>query len=151
MDYLYVENFSKTSVDNMEVVQNALKRTGAIVDSKLFPLIEEAENGNFLAQAELHDMFTYGYNGITPNYEMAKWYVKKLQAANLESEDPIRIAEGLKAIAKMHYQFEELLLASGAFMECFKYTVTNLDPNDWDSEIIKVVADNLEDYQDDSE
>jgi len=151
MDFVYLEDFSKTSVDNMELVQSALIETGAVVDTKLFPLIEEAENGNFLAQAEIQEMFTYGYNDVTPNYEMAKRYLKKIQATNLESQDPVRIAEGLKAKAKMHYQFDKLWLASDAFMECFKYTVVNLEPNEWDSEIIKVVADNLEDYQDDSE
>ena len=148
MNYTYIENFSKTSVDNMELVQSALKEANAIIDSKLFPLIEEAENGNFLAQAELFEMFVYGDNDIAPNYEMAKRYFKKLQDANIESKDPIRIAEGLKAAARMHYHFDELWLASDAYMECFKYTVTNLEPNDWDSEVIKVVADNLEDYQD---
>lgn len=151
MDYSYIENFSKTSVDNMELVQNALKKTGAIVDSKLFPLIEEAENGNFLAQAELFEMFVGGFNDVTPNYEMAKRYVQMVQLSNLQSEDPIRIAEGLKAVAKMHYQFDELWLASDAYLEAFRYTVINLEPNDWDSEVIKVVADNLEDYQDDIE
>jgi hypothetical protein len=151
MDFVYIENFSKTSVDNMELVQSALRETGAVVDTKLFPLIEEAENGNFLAQAEIQEMFTYGYNDVLPNYELAKRYIKKIQEANLESEDPIRIAEGLKAVAKMHYQFDEMWLASDAFMECFKYTVTNLEPNDWDSEVIKIVADNLDDYQDTEE
>ena len=151
MDYSYIENFSKTSVDDMELVQAALRETGAVVDTKLFPLIEEAENGNFLAQAEIQEMFTYGYNDVTPNYELAKRYIEKIQAANMESQDPIRIAEGLKAVAKMHYQFDEMWLASDAFMECFQYTVKHLEPNDWDSEVIKVVADNLEDYQDDSE
>ena len=151
MDYTYIEDFSKTSVDNMEVVQAALAETSTVVDTKLFPLIEEAENGNFLAQAELFEMFVYGNHDITPDYQMAKRYFEKVQAANIESQDPVRIAEGLKAAARMHYHFDKLWLASSAYMECFKYTVANLEPNDWDSEVIKVVADNLEDYQDDSE
>lgn len=151
MDYSYIENFSKTSVDNMELVQTALKEAGTVVDTKLFPLIEEAENGNFLAQAELFEMFVYGNSDITPDYAMAKRYFEKIQTANVESKDPIRIAEGLKAAARMHYHFDKLWLASDAYMECFQYTVKNLEPNDWDSEVIKVVADNLEDYQDDPE
>jgi len=151
MEYSYLDDFSKTSVGDIEAIQAVLKETGAIVDAKLFSLIEEAENGNFLAQAELYEMFVYGFNDVTPNYNLAKRYFERLQFSNLQSNDPIRIAEGLKAKAKMHYEFNELWLASDAFMECFKYTVTNLEPNDWDSEVIKVVADNIEDYQDDPE
>jgi len=147
MDFVYLEDFSKTSVDDMELVQTVLKETGVLIDSKLFPYIEEAEKGDFLVQAELFEIFTEGLNDIPPNYIMAKRYAEKLQAANVESGDPERIAEGLKAIALMHYEFEELYLASDAFLECFTYTVKNLPVTEWDSEVIKVVADNLEDYQ----
>ena len=124
MDYTYLDNFTKESVDDMQVVQNALKETGAILDSKLFPLIEEAEKGSFLAQAELYEMFVFGFNDIKPNYELAKRYTEKLQAANLAAGEPIRITEGMKAVARMHYEFEEYGLASDALLECMKYMVT---------------------------
>ena len=144
----YLENFSKTSADDPAVVQNVLEETGTIVDIKLFPLIEEAEAGNFLAQAELFEIFTFGDDDITPNYVLAKRYFQKLQLANLESGDPVRIAEGLKASMLMHNQFEKYELAHDALMKCFKYTVANLEPNDWDQEIISLMAEHLEEYQD---
>lgn len=147
MKYTYIENFSKTSVDDMELVQKVLTETGAILDSKLFPLIEEAEKGSYEIMAELFEMFTYGDNDIMPNYELAKRYSSRLHKANLELDNHKIIAEGLQAIATMHSQFNNLKEAEKALLECFIYTVTNLPLEQWNPQVIKVVADNLEDYQ----
>jgi hypothetical protein len=151
MNFKYIENFEKTSVDNMELVQIALKETGAVVDTKLFPLIEEAEKGTYEIMAELFEMFCYGDNDIHPNYEMAKRYAEKLHQQNLEMGDHLITAQGLEAIAVMHNSFNNVSASSDYLLECFKYMVKNLPPEQWIKQVIKVVADNLEDYQDKEE
>jgi hypothetical protein len=148
MNYSYLKGFYKTTVDDMAVVQKVLKETNSVLDAKLFPHIEEAENGNFEMMAELYEMFVHGQNDIKPNYALAKYYSKKIHAISVTENPPEAIAESLKMIAMMHYKFGELELASEAFLECFTYYVTNLAVSEWDSEVIKLVADNLEDYQD---
>ena len=147
MKFKYIESFSKTTVDDMQLVQTALKETGAIVDSKLFPLIEEAEKGSYEIMAELFEMFSYGDNDIQPNYEMAKRYAERLHQQNLEIGDHLITAQGLEAIAVMHNHFKNFTKSSETLLECFIYMVKNLPPEQWIHQVIKVVADNLEDYQ----
>ncbi|MEM9889063.1 MAG: hypothetical protein AAF849_24490 [Bacteroidota bacterium] len=147
MEFQYLEDFSKTTVNNMELVQTALKETGATIDTKLFPLIEEAENDNALAQYELHDMFVYGLNNVKPNYKMAERYFNKIQDANIAEGDSKLISEGMKAKALFHHEFGEDSLASTALLDCFKYMVSNLEPIDWDSEVIALVSENFAEWQ----
>lgn len=148
MKLKYIENFEKTSVENMELVQAALKETGAIVDTKLFPLIEEAEKGEYAPMAELFEMFCYGDNEIKPNYELAKRYAERLHKQNLEVDDHLITAQGLEAIAVMHNHFKNFSASSDSLLECFIFMVKNLPPQQWIKQVVKVVADNLEDYQD---
>ena len=147
MDYIYLENFTKTKVDNMELVQAALQETSAIVDVKLFPLIEGAEKGGYAEMAELFEMFCYGKNNVTPNYEMAYRYCSRLQEENLQSDNPEVISEGLNAIAYMENTFGNIEAAKEAFLTAFKYMVSKLEPENWDKQIIQLVSYNIDGYQ----
>jgi len=111
-----------------------------LIDSKLFPYIEEAESGSYEVMAELFEMFTYGDNDILPNYEFAKRYSSRLHSKNLEVNDP-------KMIATMHNQFENYEEAAKVLLECFTYTVKNLPVEQWEPQVIKIFAENLEAYQ----
>lgn len=141
MEYKYLNDFSKTSVDNMEAVQSVISETGAIIDSKLFPLIDEAEKGDFGAMAELHEMFTYGFNDIKPNYELAMRYCTKLRQFNASSNDPSIISEGLNAQAYLYHNFGKEEEAHDAFLEAFKYMVAHLEPHEWDKQIVNLVTE----------
>jgi len=147
MKLTYIENFNKTSVDNMEAVQEAISKAGVPIDSKLLPLIDEAEKGDFGSMAELYEMFTFGDNNVKPSYEMSMRYWTKLHAINLASEDPIVISESLNNFGYLHYEFEKMEEATNGFMEAFRYMVSNLEPKEWDAQIVKLVAENIETYQ----
>lgn len=147
MKFKYIESFSKTTVDDMQLVQTALKETRAIVDSKLFPLIEEAENGRYEIMAELFEMFCYGDNDIQPNYEMAKRYAERLHKQNLEIGDHLITAQGLEAIAVMHNHFKNFTKSSEILLECFIFMVKNLPTEQWIKQVIQIVSENLDDYK----
>ena len=141
MKYTYLEKFDKTSIDDMEAVQAVISETGSMLDSKLFPLIDEAEKGDFGAMAELYEMFTYGNNDILPNYELAMRYCTKLIEKNSSSNDHDLISEGLNARAYLYHNFSKDDLAHDAFLEAFKYMVANLEPHLWDKQIVNLVTD----------
>lgn len=149
MKYTYLENFTKTSVDNMESVQEVITTTGAIVDSKLFPLIDEAEKGDFGAMAELYEMFTFGENDVTPNYKMALRYWTKLHFSNIDSEDKAIISEGLNNHVYLHLQFDKMEEATESLEKAFKFMVTHFEAHEWDAQLIKLMAENIEVYQND--
>lgn len=146
MKFLYLKDPPKNTIF-IDTVQAALKETGAIVDSKLLPIIEHAELGNFEAMADLYEMFVYGHNNVKPNYEMAKRYAYQLFDDSLESGDPAVIFEGLKSLAYMHSEFNETELSNQAFFKCFSYMVNNIEPINWDVDLVQTLAKNLEGYQ----
>lgn len=146
MEFTYLENFTKTSVDDMEKVQEALKSSSVIIDSKFFPLIEEAENGDFGAQAELYEMFSFGENGVTPNYEMAHRYWEKLKERNEESGDKELISESLNNLAFLHFQFDKMGIARDSLLEAFTYMVSNLEPHLWERQIMELMHSNMDVY-----
>ena len=141
MKYGYLKDFDKTSVDDMEAVQAVIYETGAIIDSKLFPLIDEAEKGDFGAMAELYDMFTFGVNDIRPNYELAMRYCTKLRDFHASSNDASVISEGLNAQAYLYHFFGKEDLAHNAFLEAFKYMVAHLEPQEWEKQIVNLVTE----------
>lgn len=146
MNFTYLENFTKTTVEDMAKVQEAIKSAGVVIDSKLFPVIEEAENGDFGAQAELYEMFAFGENGVTPNYEMAYRYWEKLKARNEESGDKELISESLNNLAFLHLQFDKMAIARDSFIEAFTYMVSNLEPHLWERQMIELMHSNIDVY-----
>lgn len=147
MEFIYLKKFAKTSVDDMEAVQEVVKVAGGLIDAALFPLIDAAEQGDYGAMAELWEMFVRGTNKVKPNYNLAMRYWSRLQQHNLKTEDPVVISEGLNNYAYLHHDFDKMEEATQAFIEAFRYMVTHLEPKDWDKQVIQLVAENIDVYQ----
>ena len=141
MEYKYLNEFNKTSVDNMEAVQAIISETGAIIDSKLLPLIDEAEKGDFEVMAEVYEMFAFGNHGVMPHFEMALRYCTRLHEVGLKANNKELIAEGLNNLAYLYHNFGKEEEAHDAFLEAFKYMVAHLEPQEWDKQIVNLVTD----------
>lgn len=151
MEYTYLKDFNKTTVDNMDTVQAVISETGAMVDSTLFPLIEEAEKGDFMAMVEIYEMFAFGEHGVTQNYEMALRYCNKLHQVGLESDKKILVSTGLNNLAYLYHNFGKEEEAHDAFFEAFKYMVANLEPQEWDKQIVNLVTEYVKGLEENEE
>ena len=149
MNYTYVKDFDKSTVDDMTKVQAVINETGAIIDASLFPLIEEAETGDFGALAELFEMFAYGFSDVTPNYKLGLRYWTKLnEIVHRDMSDDLEIvANTYNTYAYMQSEFGNIEEANKAFLVAFQYMVANLHPSAWDEKIIGYVSENLDYYK----
>lgn len=142
----YLDKFTKTIIENMESVQEVIKKSGSVIDAKLLSLIDEAEKEDFGAMAELYDMFAFGTNGVERNYDMALYYWSKLHRDNSKDGDPELISEGLNNLAFLHIDFDKMALARGSVLEAFTYMVKNLECHLWERQIIALFYNNMDSY-----
>ena len=136
MSFEYLNNF-KSNVSDISIVQSVLaKSPGALISDKYFPVIEEAENGNFDAKCEMAHLFTNGGEGIKTNYTLAVYYADQiLDWALNQQNDPYVRVENLKnrgVIEGMEHNWEE---ARKYFLQAFRIMVNNFEPENWDMSV----------------
>lgn len=140
MKLIYDKNYSNTKLTNLTVVEEVLKLTGAIVDACILPLLQEAENGDYIAMKELWEMFVNGSNNVKPNYEMAKRYQYRLSIRAKQSKTPINIAQAMINNAYMTVEFEnDFYEMLDPILDAFRYMVANCAFDDWDMEFYNYV------------
>lgn len=143
----HLKNFCKTTIDDMAVIQHVLKETTAIVDSRLFPLIEEGEKGNVPAMVDLWEMFAYGKGGVAPNLELAKRYWRIIQLDFEYSGNQLGYSNGLNVYAYLMSDFDQVEEEMKAYAKALHYMVENLPLSQWEPRIIHFVSDNFEAIQ----
>ena len=152
MELKYFDEFTKTHIEDMEAVQKVVKLSGSIIDTKLFPLIDEAEMGDLVAMAELWEMFVYSYNNVTPSYEGAKYYWDKIAEENREETNPIILSSRLNTKTFMLAKFEDDdEKYAEVLMEAFKYMVANVPVERWNNEIFSMMQNSLPYFQEEEE
>lgn len=145
MKLLYGKEYSDVNLRNIESVQTALERSGAIIDTKLLPIIQEAEAGDQIAMRELWEMFVNGFNNVTPNFAMAERYWLRLFQTAEESGNPELIDQALRAQSYMFKVFwQGSPEADQVTKAALSYMIDNLPFEKWDADFIREIQEDLE-------
>lgn len=148
MKLIYDKDFSKIELEDIEAVQRPLSLAGTMVDSKILPLIQEAERGDQTAMKELFHMFVYGTNGIKPNHEMAERYWFALHEMADLACSPYLLDISLRKFAYMMREFHPgSKEAFEAMINAYHYMTTENHIMTWDLDFLELVKNEAEIYQ----
>lgn len=142
MNFLYVNNEKKQITDYEKIKKVLGLDKSVIIDSSLFPIIEQAENGCGLAMAELRDSFTEGKNGVSPNYILAKHYSRL--CFELIKDFPEFFSNEnylftLRADVQIDYNFKKIKEGNIGLLKAVRFMVAELPPDKWDYSLIDLV------------
>lgn len=124
MTFEYFEK-NDSELSDITKVQAILKSENIFLDSKYLLVIEQAENGNFTAIAELVTLFTEGIRGVQSNYNLAKRYTLKALEIVKTSAEKSSILEVLTNTAVLETNFGHIDLAKEYLKEAFEITLNN--------------------------
>lgn len=140
MKLIYGSDYTKTKLTDLSRVENVLRKSGAVVDICLLPILQEAEKGDDLAMKELWEMFVHGSNNVSPNYFMAKRYQKRLTDIAIQSKNTVKIAQALINNAYMIVEFEsDYYRMLDPILDAFRYMIEHCAFEDWDMEFFDYV------------
>ena len=138
MKYKYYEN-NKEKVEDISGIRNILSRgsngNSVIIDTKHLPMLEDAENGDWLAKAELAEMFFEGA-GVEKNYEIANYYTEQI-LSEVESDDygSKAILEAKRNKANLEKEFGHYSEAAKWYIDALLFQQENLAAENWDFNI----------------
>lgn len=124
MNFKYFEN-RDAKLSDLAKVQAIIKAENIILDSKYLPVIEQAENGNFTAMAELATMFSEGTENVKPNYNLAKRYIDKALEIVRTSNVKSSVLEVLTNSAVLESNFGNVESAKEHLKEAFNIVLDN--------------------------
>ena len=131
------QNFFHEQFDDLPLSEDALFGTIFLPEKHRY-LVEEAQNCDLNAIRKLKEMFTYGKEGITPNFEIAKRYWYALHSHAEVSCWPDSISDSLDDYAHILDQFNRPLAdQADAYALAINYMTNEVPPVYWDLTILQ--------------
>lgn len=148
MKLIYDKDFSKVQLEDIENVQEPLSLASTMVDSRLLPLIQEAERGDQTAMKELFHMFVHGTNRVKPNEKLAERYWFALHEMAQLACSPHLLDISLRNYAHMMRKFHpESVETFEAMLNAYHYMTTENHIMTWDMDFLDLVRNEAESYQ----
>lgn len=114
-------------------VERVVSESGAILDSDIFILIDEAEAGDYKVMEELWILFTYGSKKVKPNLKLAERYWLAIRDYNMFYGSTF-VAQSKADYAFMHSEFsQDKDEVVRLVVDAIQYMVNQVEPGNWDS------------------